>query len=83
MSLKFGISDYNSYKFSLSDFTTMLFALKGILQVNYEKNLMILPVSLLSSQYNTGQNLTQILPQNHTQFDFFCWLLMTCVMEFN
>ena len=47
----------------------LLLALKGNPQVRYEKNFMILPVFLLF--HNTGHNLAQILPQDHTQFDFF------------
>ena len=38
---------------------------------------MILPVSLLF--HNIGHNLAQILPQDHTQFDFFCWFSMKYV----
>ena len=37
----------------------LIFALKGILQIKYEKNLMIMPVSLLF--HNIGPNLAQIL----------------------
>ena len=39
-----------------------------------------MPVSLLF--HNTGSNLAQILPQDHTHFDFICWFLMKYVREF-
>ena len=41
----------------------MLLGLKGNLQVKYEKNLMIFPVSFL-----------QILPQEHTRFVFYFFI---------
>ena len=47
----------------------LLLALKSNPQVKHEKTLMILLVSLLF--HNIGHNLAQILPQGHTQFDFF------------
>ena len=40
-----------------------------------------MPVSLLF--HNIGSNLAQILPQDHTNFDFICWFPMKYVREFN
>ena len=50
----------------------LLFALKSILQVKYEKNLMILPVSLLFSQHWTyfGPNFD---PRPHQLWFFACF----------
>ena len=45
-------------------------ALKGIPHAKYEKKLSIMPI--LYFFHNVGPNLAQILPQDHTQFDFFC-----------
>ena len=47
-----------------------IFALKGILHVKYEKNLLIMLVSLIIF-HNIGLNLAQILSEDHTHFEFF------------
>ena len=47
-----------------------MFALKGILHVKYEENLLIMLVSLVFF-HNIGPNLAQILPEDHTYFEFF------------
>ena len=48
----------------------LLLALKCIPHAKYEKNLLIMPVSLLFF-HNIGPNLAQILPQDHTHFILF------------
>ena len=48
----------------------LFLALKCIPHVKYEKKLLIIPISLFF--HNIGPNLAQILPQDHTHFDFFC-----------
>ena len=51
---------------------TTTFLLKIVPHVKYERNLLIMPVSLLF--HNIGPNFAQILPQDHTHFDFFAGL---------
>ena len=65
-------------------FFPYFFPLKGIPHVKYEKNLLIMPVSLLFSQH-WGPNLAQILPQDHIHFDLFCWFsnVMKYAKRFN
>ena len=46
----------------------LLPALKCVPHAKYEKKLFVMSVSLLQ---NTGTNLVQILPQEHTHFAFF------------
>ena len=60
----------------------LFFALKGNPQVKYEKKTNDI-ASFFTFFDNIGHNLAQILPQDHTQFDFFCWFPMKYVREFN
>ena len=53
--------------FQLKYLYTLLFALNGTTHVKYEKNLCL----FLYLFHNTGLNLAQILPQDHTHFEFF------------
>ena len=49
----------------------LFFALKGIPHVKYEKKT-IDKAHFFTFFRNTGPTLAQILPQDHTHFDFFC-----------
>ena len=49
----------------------LLFALKGIPHVKYEKKPIDNACFFFYFFHNIGPNLGQILPQDHTHFDFF------------